>query len=52
MMLKSRCMVKLKYRKYDFVSNFGVYHMLWLGLKAIFADILYQKPNIMQVKIN
>ena len=44
-------MVKLKYRKYDFVSNYGMYNMLWLDLLAIFADITWQKPNINEVQV-
>jgi len=39
-------MVKLKYRKYEFVSNWWEYNILGLGLRAIFADIPCQKPNI------
>jgi hypothetical protein len=45
-------MMRLKYRKYRFVSNWWEYNMLWLGLEAIFADISYQKPNITLVVIN
>jgi len=45
-------MVKLKYRKYDFVSNQRVYNMLWMEPKVIFTDITRQKPNITQVAIH
>jgi len=38
-------MVKLKYRKYRFVSNWWEYNMLWLGLGVILADII-SKANI------
>ena len=51
-MLKKRWIVKLKYRKYQFVSNWWKYNMLWLGLEVIFSDILCQKPNITQVAID
>jgi hypothetical protein len=51
-MLKKRWMVKLKYRKYLFVSNWREYNMLWLGLEVIIADIHYQKPNITETAIN
>ena len=43
--------MKLKYRKYWFVSNRGLYNMLWFGLEVIFAYIPYQKPNITQLPI-
>jgi len=45
-------MVKFKYRKYRFVSNWWEYNMLWLGLEAIFADIPCLKPNITEPLIN
>jgi len=45
-------MVKLKYRKYEYVSNHREYYMLWLGLEVDFADISCQKPNINLVVIN
>ena len=35
-------MVKLKYRKYGFVSNGGEYNMLWCGTEMDFADIPYE----------
>jgi hypothetical protein len=44
-------MVKLKYRKYWFVSNRCEYNILWLGLEAIFADIPCQKLNITELVI-
>ena len=44
-MLEKRWMVKLKYRKYRFVSNWWEYNMLWLGLGVILADII-SKANI------
>ncbi len=43
--------MKLKYRKYELVSNQGIYNILWCGTKANFADIPYGKPNISQVPI-
>jgi hypothetical protein len=45
-------MVKLKYRKYDFVSNQRDHNIWWLGTEVDFADIPCQKPNITQVAIN
>jgi hypothetical protein len=46
-------MVKLKYRKYGFMSNWGgAYNIMWWGIKVDFADIPWQKPNITEVAIN
>jgi len=45
-------MVKLKYSKYLFVSNWWEYYMLWPGLEVFIADMPYQKPNITPVVIN
>jgi len=45
-------MVKLKYRKYEFVSNWLKHNMLWCGNKMDIADISCQKPNITQLVIN
>ena len=39
-------MVKLKYRKYRFVSNWCEHIMLWLEFETIFADIPCEKPTI------
>jgi hypothetical protein len=44
-------MVKLKYRKYEFVSNWWEYYMLWLEPETFFADITWKKPNITQLAI-
>jgi len=43
-------MVKFEYRKYQFVSNWREYYMLWLEFDGILLDILWQKPNISQVQ--
>jgi len=45
-------MVKLKYRKYRFVSNRCEYNMLRLGLEMIIADIPCQKQNITELVID
>ena len=45
-------MVKLKYRKYEYVSNQTEYYMLWLGVEVFFTDIPWQKPNITELVIN
>jgi hypothetical protein len=44
--------VELKYPKYDFVSNWWEYYMLWLGPEMFIADIPWQNPNITQLAIN
>jgi hypothetical protein len=51
-MLKQCGMAKLKYRKYDIVSNLTIHYILWWGIKDNFADIPWQNPNITQVVIN
>ena len=50
-MLNLRWMVKLEYRKYGIVSNWWEYNMLWLESAAIFAYIIYQKPNISRMHV-
>jgi hypothetical protein len=45
-------MVKLKYPKFDLVSNWCQYNIWWLESEAIFADIPVQKPNITELVIN
>jgi len=42
----------LKYRKYDFVSNYRVYNILRHGNIVGFADNTFQKPNINLFVIN
>jgi len=44
--MKLSWMVNLKYRKYEFVSNYRGYNMLWAEFEVLFADIPWQKPNI------
>jgi len=39
-MVKQERMVRLKYLKYDFVSNQGVYNILYCGTKVDFTDNL------------
>jgi len=52
MISKKRKMVKLKYRKCDYVSNQSVYNVLWCGADLDFTDISCQKPIINPLKIN
>jgi hypothetical protein len=44
-------MVKLNYRKYEFVSNYSRYNLLWVEFEGVFADIPYGNANITQVLI-
>ncbi len=41
-------MVKLKYRKYNFVSNQRVYNILQCGTKVDFADTIFEN----QISLN